>query len=188
MTPELWFYIEVALFTVILIPTVVALVTGAPWVPTPMVRVRKMLELAHIKAGDRVYDLGCGDGRMVHLAAKEYGADAIGLELSPLIYAMARVRNFLVRSRSKVLFRDFRRIDYRNTKAIVCYLLPEVLKVMQPKLEKELPPGARFVSYAFQVAGWTPVYVEPKDPARNLAPIYVYEMPASTAKRGELTQ
>src|SRR3990167_6679931 len=106
---QLWFIIEFIIFGLIFIPTIIAFLTGAPWVPTPMPRVKRMLELADLKPGDRVYDLGCGDGRMVHWAAKQYFADAVGLELSPLVYAWARTRNFFLRSPSKILMRDFRR-------------------------------------------------------------------------------
>lgn len=152
--------------------------------PTPIARVKRMLELAKLKKGDRIYDLGCGDGRMVHLAAKLYDADAVGLELSPIMYGIARLRNFILHSKSKVLLRDFRRIHYGNAKVIVCYLLPEILKIMRPKFEAELKPGALLISYAFSVEGWTPVHIEPKDPGKNHAKIMVYEMPMSMKANG----
>lgn len=177
-------FLEIIIFIAILLPTLIAFLTGAPWVPTPEARVKKMLELANIKPGDRVYDLGCGDGRMVHLAAKLYGADAVGLELSPLIYAWARIRNFFLRSKSKILLRDFRRIDYSNAKTLVCYLLPDILKIMKPKFEAELAPGSKIVSYAFEIAGWQPVYIEPKDPKKNYSRILVYEVPKSINANG----
>lgn len=176
--------IEVVIFAVLFIPTIIAFVTGAPWVPTPMERVKRMLELARIKKGERVYDLGCGDGRMVHLAAKNYEADAIGLELSPLVYAWAHIRNFFLRSKSKVLLRDFRSIDYSNANVLVFYLLPEILKIMRPKFEAELKPGTRIVSYAFEVEGWNPVYIEPKNCEKNYCRILVYEMPKSIKENG----
>lgn len=80
--------LETALFIVILIPTLIALF-GAPWVPTPKGRIRRMLELANIQPGETVMDLGCGDGRLVHLASMEFKAKGIGLELSPIIYTLA---------------------------------------------------------------------------------------------------
>lgn len=184
MNNYIWFYIEVVIFALVLIPTFIAMWTGAPWVPTPMARVRKMLELARLKPSSRIYDIGCGDGRMVHLAAKEYGADAVGIELSPLIYLMGRIRNFFLRSRSRILFRDFRKIDFSNADAIVFYLLPPVLQVMKPKFEDELKPGALVISYAFRIEGWEPVHIEEKDPAKNYARIYVYEMPTSMKEKG----
>ncbi len=176
---NLWLVIEFILILTVLVPTMVAFFTGAPWVPTPMVRVRRMLELANLKPGDRIYDLGCGDGRMVQEAAKVYGADAVGLELSPILFAAAKIRSFFLRSKAKILLRDFRRVNFSNAHAIVFYLLPEILKTMGPKFAAEMKPGAKIISYAFQIEGWTPVYTEPKDAARNLARIFVYEVPTS---------
>lgn len=162
----------------------IAFFTGAPWVPTPMKRVRRMLELANIGPGDRVYDLGCGDGRLVQEAAKTYGADAIGLELSPLVYAMARIRNFILRSKAQILLKDFRKVNFSNAKALTFYLLPEVLKVMGPKFAAELKPGTRIVSYAFQIDGWTPTHIEERDRENSLGRIFVYEIPTSVKANG----
>lgn len=177
-----WLIIEVVVLGIIFVPTMIAFLSGAPWVPTPIPRILRMLELADIKHGDRIYDLGCGDGRIPHLAAKLYGADAIGLELSPLLYFAARIRNFFLRSKSKILLRDFRRINYGNAHALIFYLLPATLKKLSPKFSSELQTGALIVSYAFQIEGWTPVYVEPKAPEKNYAPIYVYQIPQSVGK------
>lgn len=181
---EPWFYIELVILLAIFIPTMIAFFTGAPWVPTPTQRVKRMLELAELKPGDRVYDLGCGDGRIVHLAAKLHGADAVGLELSPLLFAWAKLRNFVLRSKSKILLRDFRKIDYGNARAIFFYLLPDVLQIMRPKFEEELKPGTRIVSYAFEIKGWEPIYTEPKDTVRNYCRILVYEVPKSMEAKG----
>ena len=181
---NLWFFIELILMLAIFVPTMIAFLTGAPWVPTPQSRVDKMLELACLKPGDRVYDLGCGDGRIVHTAAKRYGADAVGLELSPIVYWWARTRNFFLRSTSRVLMRDFRRIDYSNAKALCFYLLPAILKTMRPKFEAELKPGTRVVSYAFQIEGWEPIYTEPRNRATHCGPIFVYQLPKSIKPNG----
>ncbi|MBI4995016.1 class I SAM-dependent methyltransferase [Candidatus Peregrinibacteria bacterium] len=181
---QFWLAIEVLIFVLIFVPTMIAFFTGAPWVPTPIKRVRRMMELAKIKQGERVYDLGCGDGRMAYIAAKDYNADAVGIELSPIIYAVARIYNFFRRSKAKILLRDFRRIDFSNADVLTFYLLPPILKRMREKWERELKPGARIVSYAFEVEGWEPVYVEPKDPQNNFARILVYEIPKSIKEKG----
>lgn len=183
-TINLIFFLEVVIFAAIFVPTMIAFLTGAPWVPTPRERILKMLELAKIKPNERVYDLGSGDGRMAHLAAKHYNADAIGLELSPIIYAMGRICNFFRRSKSQLLLRDFRHVDLKNADVLTFYLLPPILKKMRERWERELKPGARIVSYAFEVEGWKPVYIEPKDPAKNFARILVYEIPASIKEKG----
>lgn len=180
--------IEIIIFAILFIPTMVAFLTGAPWVPTPITRVKRMLQLANLKQGDRIYDLGCGDGRMVQHAAKEYGADAVGLELSPLMYAWAKLRNIILRSDAKILLRDFRRINYTNAAALVFYLLPDILKIMKSKFEKELKPGSRVISYAFEIEGWQPVHIEPRDEKRKHARIFVYEIPTSIKEKGSVAR
>jgi len=69
-----------------------ALIKSAPWDPTPMRIVREMLDISGIKRGEKLYDLGCGDGRIVVTAAKQYGANAVGVELDPLRYIVTKAR------------------------------------------------------------------------------------------------
>lgn len=160
---------------VILIPTLKALVYGAPFVPTPMAAVKKILASAKIKKNEKVYDIGCGDGRMVYLAAKDYNAEAVGFELSPLVYALARIRHFFWQSKAKILFRDFKFYNFENADVIVCYLLPETLARLQTKLDLELKKGTRVVSYAFPVGNWKPSSKIERNTHENLAPIWIYE-------------
>lgn len=165
----------VALAVLIIIPTIIAMSTGAPFVPTPMARVEKMLALAKVKKGEKVYDIGCGDGRMVYVAANDYGANAVGYELSPLVYVLARIRKYFWRSKARIEFTDFRYRNLGDADVIVCYLLPESLARLQPKLENELKKGARVISYAFAIGTWGASKKEESDRANNLAPIWVYE-------------
>jgi SAM-dependent methyltransferase len=159
----------------VLIPTIMALVNGAPFVPTPMEAVENVLKLAKIKRGEKIYDIGCGDGRMVYLAAKEYGADATGFELSPLVYCLARIRHLFWRSKAKIRFANFKSKDLSDADVIVCYLLPDTLARLQEKLDRELKKGARVVSYAFPVGNWKVSHRQERDAAKNIAPIWVYE-------------
>lgn len=165
----------IALMVIIIIPTIIAMSSGAPFVPTPMARVKKMIALAKIKPGEKVYDIGCGDGRMVYVAANDYGANATGYELSPLVYGLARLRKFFWRSKAKIQFTDFRYKNLGDADVIVCYLLPESLARLQPKLEAELKQGARVISYAFPIGTWEVTHREERDPANNLAPIWMYK-------------
>jgi SAM-dependent methyltransferase len=168
-------YFTTGFFIFIMVPTLMTLINGAPFVPTPMSAVRKMAKLANLKKGDIVYDIGCGDGRTVYVAANDYQANATGFELSPLVYAFARIRKLLWRSKAKILFRNFKNQNLRSADVIFCYLMPETLEILRPKLEAELKPGARIISYAFQMKSWTEKYKEPKDIAKNLSPIWIYE-------------
>lgn len=168
-------FFNLALLIFILVPTIIALVKGAPFVPTPMKAVEKMLKVADIKPGEKVYDIGCGDGRMVYLAAKNHDAKAVGVELSPLVYLLARLRKLFWGSKAKIAFGDFRRQNFKDADVILCYLLPETLVSLQSKLEKELKQGARIISYAFKVGDLNPVHVEERDRENNIAPIWVYK-------------
>lgn len=163
-----------AIYIAILAPTLAALVNGAPFVPTPMKAVRKMLKISGLKKGDKVYDIGCGDGRVVYLAANEHKADAIGFELSPFVYTLAKIRQFFWRSKAKVKFANFKTHDLSDADVIFCYLLPETLIKLEPKLTKELKPGTKIISYAFPIATWQEVKKHPRQKEQNIAPIWEY--------------
>lgn len=168
--------IQIIILLLILIPTVVALIGGAPFVPTPMRGVEKLLKTAGVKKGETVIDIGCGDGRFCYIAANKIGAKAIGVELSPLVYLWAKVRQFIWRSKAKIKFGDFRMLDLSDADHILAYMLPETLIKFIPKFEKELKPGTKVTSYAFKIGDWAPVHLEPADKEENLSRILVYEI------------
>lgn len=159
----------------ILIPTIMALINGAPFVPTPIEAVKKMLKLGKIKKGEKIYDIGCGDGRIVYLANKDYGANSTGFELSPMVYILALIKKIYWHSKAKLIFGNFKTHSLKDADVIFCYLLPDTLKKIQPKLDQDLKKGARVVSYAFPIGNWTITHKEPNEPAKHLASIYVYE-------------
>jgi SAM-dependent methyltransferase len=170
---------QTVLLIIILIPTLIALITGAPWVPTPQDRVEKMLELGKIKKGEKVFDLGCGDGRLVHLASIKYGANATGLEFSPLIFALATSLQpwyWFKGSQARIRFKNFYRVNLKEADVIVTYLLPHAMRRVQKKCEKELKKGARVISYAFPITDWTPIHRQKRNRKKQYGPIWVYEM------------
>ncbi len=161
--------------TLIYISTmVVFFITKVPFISTPKKVQEKMLELAKIGLKDIVYDLGCGSGRLLILADKRYQARALGFEISPWPYFLVRLNIFLKKSQAKVSFKNFFKADLSKADVIFCYLMPEVNQKLRPKLEKELRPGTRVISYAFSFHGWKPKMVSPKL-GSNLASIYVYQ-------------
>lgn len=162
------------MYMALLVPTLAALVNGAPFVPTPMKAVEKMLKISKLKKGDKIYDIGCGDGRVVYLAANKHEADATGFELSPFVFMFAKIRQFLWRSKAKVQFANFKSKDLSDADIIFCYLLPETLVKLEPKLTKELKPGARVISYAFPIATWDEVKKHPREAQHHIAPIWEY--------------
>jgi len=128
---------------------------GAPWVPSSMSAVHQMLELAEIKPDELVYDLGCGDGRIVVTAAREYQARAVGIELDPLrwLWCQLLITALGLRDRVKIQFGDLFKQDLSEADVITCYLLPETTRRLENKLLRELKPDTRVVSNTFLFPG-----------------------------------
>jgi SAM-dependent methyltransferase len=128
---------------------------GAPWVPTSMRTVRKMLTLAEVGPGDVVYDLGCGDGRTIVTAAKRYGARAVGVEIDPFRYAWCQLLITLLglRDRVQVVYGDFFSQDLSDASVVTCYLLQKTNNKLEEKLKRELASGTRVVSNTFTFSG-----------------------------------
>ncbi len=127
------------------------------YVPTPQKVVDEMLELAKVQSGDVVYDLGCGDGRIVVTAAKTYGVQATGFDLNPDRVREARdnVRAAGVESRASIRWANVFSVDLQPATVVALYLLPELNVRLLPKLEK-LRPGSRVVSHDFDIQGVIP--------------------------------
>ena len=125
------------------------------FVPTPPEVVDAMLDLANVTKNDVVYDLGCGDGRIVIAAAKR-GATGVGIDIDPerIKEAEANAKAAGVTGRVKFLQADLFETDLRPATVVTLYLLPELNKKLQPKLMKELRPGSRIVSHAFDMGDW----------------------------------
>ncbi len=130
----------------------------APHVPTAEDVVRKMLELAELKSGERLYDLGSGDGRIIIMAARDFGAQAIGVELRDDLVQFTRkkVEELGLVDRVKVVHGDLMQTDTRDADVVTLYLTTTANEKIAPKLEKELRPGTRIVSFCFRMPGWEP--------------------------------
>ena len=124
------------------------------YVPTPQPIVDKMLELAEVKKGDVVYDLGCGDGRIVVTAAKKYGVKAVGFDVDPVRIREANenVRTNNVGALVSIRQQDIFTLDLREASVVTLYLLPELNVRLMPQLAK-LKPGSRIVSHDFDMEG-----------------------------------
>ncbi len=128
----------------------------APFVPTPMAVVEKMLEMANVTKEDVVYDLGCGDGRIVVTAAEKYGARGVGIDLDPrrIAESQERAKRAGVTSLVRFLQQDVMKADFSQATVVTLYLLPESNELLRPLLEKQLKPGARVVSHNYEIPGW----------------------------------
>ena len=134
----------------------------APFVPTPMPVVQRMLELAKVTPDDVVYDLGSGDGRMVITAAQHYGARGVGVEINPVWVRDARRYAEALGVADRVSFRieDLFTIDLREATVVTLYLLPWMNRKLAPKFVAELKPGTRIVSHEYGIADWPPDHTE----------------------------
>jgi SAM-dependent methyltransferase len=151
----------------------------APYIPTPQVIVDRMLEAAHIKAGETVYDLGSGDGRIIISAAQKYGARGVGVELSEDLcrIANARIRALGLAQQVKVIHGNLLKVDLSPADVVTIYLLTSSNDRLKPNLEKYLKPGTRVVSNDFEIRGWKPSEVLRIPAAGATHTIYVYEIP-----------
>ena len=134
----------------------------APYVPTPMNVVNRMLELAKITPEDLVYDLGCGDGRMLITAAKKYGARCVGVEIDKdlVLLAIENAKKEKVDHLITIIHEDALKIDMSPASVLAFYLLPEGLRKLKPVFEESLKPGTRLVSHNYPIEGWTPDKIE----------------------------
>ena len=128
------------------------------YVPTPEAVVEAMLQVANVGKDDIVYDLGCGDGRIPVTAAKKYGARGIGIDIDPQRIAEANenVKKNDVGDKVKIIQGDLFEQDLSQATVVTLYLLPSLNVKLMPKLMKELKPGTRVVSHAFDMGDWKP--------------------------------
>jgi SAM-dependent methyltransferase len=155
------------------------------YVPTPQPIVDKMLDLARIQKDDLVYDLGCGDGRIVVTAAKRYGARAVGFEIDParVTEARANVKKNKVEHLVSIEQKDIFTVDLSPATVVTLYLLPELNNRLLPQLEK-LAPGARVVSHDYDIAGVVPTRslgMTPRGEDREHS-VFFYTLPFERAR------
>jgi hypothetical protein len=157
-----------------------------PYVPTPQVVVDRMLELAQIKPGDTVVDLGSGDGRIMITAAQRYGARGFGVELNPRLVERSNeaAKTAGIADRVKFLQQDLFKTDFREADVLTLYLLPDVNMVLRPKILADMKPGTRVVSHDYGMGLWRPE-VEEVIPApdktvgaRKESTVYLWIVPA----------
>lgn len=146
---------------------------GAGYEPTPRRAVEMMLRYAEVGPRDTVYDLGAGTGAIVFRAARVYRARVIGVEVEPLRYLILRIRRAVGPFGDRVTLRwgNLFDLEFRDASVITAFLWPGAMARLRPKLEAELPPGARIVSHCHPVPGWTP---EKYDEATD---VYLYRRP-----------
>lgn len=134
----------------------------APYYPTPETIVDKMLQLGGLKAGEKVYDLGSGDGRIVIMAAEKFHADAIGIELDKDLCKLSldKIRKLHLEKNAHIVNGDLLKQNYSSADLVTVYLLPGFIDKVQPLLDQQLKKGARVVAHDFEFKYWTPDKVQ----------------------------
>lgn len=151
------------------------------FVPTPQQVVDGMLKLAKVGPKDVVYDLGCGDGRTVITAAQKFGARAVGVDIDPerIAESTANAKEAGVTGKVKFIQGDLFEADIKEATVVTLYLLSTLNQKLRPKLWRELKPGTRIVSHAFDMGDWQPEKTEDIDGRK----IYLWTIPKDAAAR-----
>ena len=130
----------------------------APYFPTPQTIVDKMLQLGELKPGEKMWDLGSGDGRIVIAAARKFRADATGVELDETLYkqSVARIKTLGLAPTARIILGDLLQQDYSSADLLTIYLLPVAIEKVTPIFDKQLKKGARIVAHDFEFRQWAP--------------------------------
>ena len=162
---DIWLVIGYIVIVILIVIIVIGFsavwpsLVGAPWVPISKATARKMLELAEVTSEDTVADLGSGDGRIILLAAEEFWAHCLGIEVDPLrvLWSRGIIRRRGLRDSVKVIWGNFYNQSLADATVITIFQGQAINNRLKAKFEAELSPGTRVVSYSFPFNGWTPV-------------------------------
>lgn len=155
------------------------------YVPTPQPIVDAMLKLAKVRPGELVYDLGCGDGRAVITAARDFGARGVGIDIDPERIAESRANAAVAGVLGRVRFEqaDLFQLPFADADVLFLYLLPDLNVRLRPRILDELRPGSRVISHAFAMGDWAPDRISE---VGNI-PIFFWIVPAKVAGEWMLT-
>lgn len=157
----------------------------APYVATPEHAVDRMLEVANLKAGETLFDLGCGDGRVLITAVQKYNVKAVGIEISDHLARSAaeKVKKQGLQDQIKIVHGDFMRQDLSSANVVTLYLATTANDTLRPNLEHYLKPNTRVVSYDYPIPGWKPMETTEAKGTRGVShTIYLYQVPDSIKK------
>ena len=151
---------------------------GALFCTTHPAKIAAVLDAFPLRPGQRVFDLGCGDGRFLAAVVRRYGVSGTGYEINLLPWLLARLRRLRAGRRMRVLCRDFWSVDLAEADLVFCYLFPDILVPLEAKARRELRPGALLVSCNFPLPEWKAERVLATNDPGAPDPIYVYRQPA----------
>lgn len=174
--PTLIYFIILILILLTAATTIIACKSFAPWVPCRNRDLKRIFKLADLKYGEIFYDLGCGDGKTVVFAAKNFNAQAIGIEFSLPLFIICKIRQ-IINYNQKIKFKWKNLFNEDISKADVIYFfgIPKTIKnKLKEKIKREAKPGMRVISYVFKVEGWEPELID--KPSENDLAIYLYKV------------
>jgi len=164
-----------AILFLFLLSFAVAGLSFAPWVPCRSKDLERIFRVANLQPGEKFYDLGCGDGKTVFYAAKNFNVKATGIEMSIPMFLTCQIRR-LIHHIPHVQFKfdNFFRENLSDADVVYFFGMPDTIKnKLKKKLEKELKPGSRVISYAFSIAGWEPFLID--KPTEKDISIFLYK-------------
>ncbi|MFC1749822.1 hypothetical protein ACFL2V_13565 [Pseudomonadota bacterium] len=160
----------------LLLTAVVNLFIRVPYVPSKKRDIKYVLDLANLKDNERVYDLGCGDGRFLFAAEKSAKISGTGYEAAPIPYLLSHIKKFFLRAKSRIHMKNFFKADLSDADVVFCYLGPDVMKNLADKLKKECKKGTRIFSNTFHMEGLEPATVWEKNSDQKHSKIYLYRL------------
>lgn len=164
-------------FTGIMLWTAIPnIMTKTPFVPTSQRIVKHVIRLAKLKKGEKVYDLGCGDGRFLIEANKQTGTPATGYENAVLPYLISRIKQWISGGKIQVFMQNFFKVSLAEADVIYCYLAPEVMPKIAEKIVAECKKGTRIYCHTFRIPAMEPAQVWPRDKAKRLPSVYLYQL------------
>lgn len=149
------------------------------FIPTPADAVAAMLELAELTREDHVYDLGCGDGRLLIRAAIDYGVTGTGIDLDETLLSLARTQAQRAGVEGRLTFYqgNLFESDIRRASVVFLYLLPHLNLRLRPRLLTQLKPGARIISHQFDMGDWAPALTLKLEPSEEDSVLYLWQVP-----------
>jgi len=160
----------------LLITAVVNMISGAPSVPSNRRTIALMLQEAKLKKGQTIYDLGCGDGRLLIRAEKLYGTQGVGYENAPITLILGLFNKLIHCSKIKFRFTNFFKADLSKAHTIFLYLGPEAQQKLAPKIKKECKKGTTIICNTFHLPGFKEYKKIPKDKKARTNTIYIYKI------------
>ena len=150
---------------------------GVPFVPLTKKQLEVINKHIKLKSTDRIIDLGCGDGRVLRIFEKQGVKDLTGYEINFWIYLLARIKNKISKSKSKIYFKDFKKVGLSEYNIVFCYLSDYCMNSLREKFDKELRPGTKIISYLFEVKDWhKPKIIYANKENKKSGKIFVYKI------------